>query len=602
MATSANPNTGSSFNRLSEFVKVHRRSLLISLTIIAAATAGTIYLTYPNSGIGFTSAKDRKRKKDKKKKNRKKSSAPGSKNDDSRSSNNGLSTPRKSEESSEENPLNLTKSQIESLSAEERERYAFILKTNGNKAYQSKKYEEALECYSKAIECEEKAVYYSNRAACYTNLKDSEAVIRDCTEALRLDKHYIKALNRRAAARELLGGEENLFLALCDFTACVILDEFKTDTKGATADRVMKRYATEKAQSILKQRGPRLPSPMIIRAYLDAFRQKPRPDLPSDPNQADHTLMLAHDALDAFDYSQACNLFNEVVEQEPSTPDLRAHARMMKATFLFLMGQSQPALEEFDRSISEKPDLLQAWVRKASVDMELGSLDAALRDFSKAIEINPDDPDVYYHRGQVYNVTEQHQEAIEDYRRSIELDPSFVFSHVQLAVAIYKTGEVAKAMEMFKEYLNIDGKESTSPEVHNYFGELLFAEQSFDEALERFESAISLEEKRPGPKNVLPWVNKALVYGTAKSDIQRATECCLKAIEIDDSCEVAIQQLAQFKLQNNETREAINWYEKGIQVAMTEIGLVQLLQFEAAAKAQLSFIENYPEYAARLGL
>lgn len=37
-----------------------------------------------------------------------------------------------------------------------------------------------------------------------------------------------------------------------DFTACVILDEFKTDTKGATADRVMKRYASERAKRILQ--------------------------------------------------------------------------------------------------------------------------------------------------------------------------------------------------------------------------------------------------------------------------------------------------------------------------------------------------------------
>jgi hypothetical protein len=73
-----------------------------------------------------------------------------------------------------------------------------------------------------------------------------------------------------------MGGEENLFQALCgwchsiviqplslcpdaknfigslDFTACVILDEFKTDSKGATADRVMKRYAGEKAKAIIQ--------------------------------------------------------------------------------------------------------------------------------------------------------------------------------------------------------------------------------------------------------------------------------------------------------------------------------------------------------------
>ena len=49
----------------------------------------------------------------------------------------------------------------------------------------------------------------------YTNLGKHEEVVRDCTEALRLDPSYIKALNRRGSAREALGNEENLFNALC---------------------------------------------------------------------------------------------------------------------------------------------------------------------------------------------------------------------------------------------------------------------------------------------------------------------------------------------------------------------------------------------------
>ncbi|KAA1080752.1 TOM (translocase of outer membrane) complex component [Puccinia graminis f. sp. tritici] len=603
--------TTTTISRLTDFVKSNRRALLISLSIAIAATAGTIYLSSSSNNSTNSSSsscsKTSKKKKDSKKskKNRKKNTTTpqNQKSDHQLPPSSQLSSSQKSEEDDQEDdPINFTKEVIESLPEETRCRYAFILKTNGNKAYQAKNYQRAIEYYSKAIECEQKAVYYSNRAACYTYLNDPEAVVKDCTEALRLDKHYIKALNRRASARELLGGEENLFLALCDFTACVILDEFKTDHKGETADRVMKRYAGEKAKSIIKERGPRLPSNMIIRAYLDAFRQKPKPSLPPEPNQADNTLMMAYDALANFDYNHACSLFHEAVEQVPSTTELRAHGYLMKATFLFLMSQPQAALEDFNRALEEKPDLIQAWIRKASVNMELGSLETAMNDFAEALKIDVNDPDVYYHRGQVYNVTEQHHLSIEDYRRSIDLDPSFIFSHVQLAVATYKNGDVPKAMQMFKEYMVVDGHETSSPEVHNYYGELLFAEQKFDEALKRFDSAIQLEENRTGPKNVLPWVNKALVYATAQSDVAKATESCMKALEIDSNCEVAIQHLAQFKLQSNEIKEALKWYEKGIEVAMTELGLSQFIQFHVAAMAQLVFMENYPEFAARLGL
>ncbi|KAG0148195.1 hypothetical protein CROQUDRAFT_41633 [Cronartium quercuum f. sp. fusiforme G11] len=581
-----------------QLVQTHRRALLISLTIAIAAAAGTIYLTSSSSSTSSgrsTPDKEKKKKKDgkKTKKNRKKS--PGSsvvQNSDTDGAPDRSDQVASGADDVELDPRTLTKAQLEALSESKRASYAFALKTKGNKAYQARQFEEAIECYSKAIECEEKAVYYSNRAACYTHLNDSEAVIKDCTDALRLDKNYIKALNRRAAARELLGGEENLLLALFDFTACVILDEFKTDTKGVTADRVMKRYASEKAKRLLQERGPRLPSSMIIRAYLNAFRSKPKPELPPEPSQADRTLDLAYDALAAYDYPHACTLFMEAVEQGPSTADLRAHALMMKATFLFLMGQSALALETFKEALAHLPSLIQAWVRKASVDVELGSLERAMEDFEAALALDPSDPDIYYHRAQVYNVTEQHHLAIADYEKSIELDSSFVFSHVQLAVAVYKTGDAARALKMFEGYLQTH---PDVPEVHNYYGELLFAEQRFEEAMTQFDLAIDLDKNRPGPRNVHPIVNKAMVHATAFQNYDRATSLCEEALAIDDRCEGAIQQVAQFKLQSNDMVSAAEWFGKGVEVAMTEMGLSQFLQFEVAVKAQEAFVAKYPE-------
>lgn len=49
----------------------------------------------------------------------------------------------------------------------------------------------------------------------YTNLNQQDKVIEDCTNALRLDNSYIKALNRRGTAREQIGGIDSLYLALC---------------------------------------------------------------------------------------------------------------------------------------------------------------------------------------------------------------------------------------------------------------------------------------------------------------------------------------------------------------------------------------------------
>jgi len=83
-------------------------------------------------------------------------------------------------------------------------------------------------------------------------MNQSELVIQDCTDALLLDPTYVKALNRRAAAKEIMGSTDQLFDALCDFTAAAILDGFKTEATTKSVDRVMKNLAHQKASEEFK--------------------------------------------------------------------------------------------------------------------------------------------------------------------------------------------------------------------------------------------------------------------------------------------------------------------------------------------------------------
>lgn len=64
-------------------------------------------------------------------------------------------------------------------------------------------------------------IFYSNRAACYANLGQSEQVIQDCNDALKLDPVYVKALNRRAHAFEKLEKYEEALYGKQERTMCV---------------------------------------------------------------------------------------------------------------------------------------------------------------------------------------------------------------------------------------------------------------------------------------------------------------------------------------------------------------------------------------------
>ncbi|KAK9900109.1 ADP ATP carrier receptor [Cystobasidium minutum MCA 4210] len=625
-AAATSTSSASLGSRISDFVEKNKRGLLIGLgaTVVVVGSAGAYYYyTKPTAsrkkgkgadgedspsigGVADDSGASGKRKS--KKKKSKKSTGPATSTQERSSS--PTVEEGDSEGSAADDPLKLTSAQIAALPEEKRKTIAAQLKTKGNKAYSARNFQEAIDIYTQAIACDEQAIFYSNRAACYTNLQKHEEVIRDCTEALRLDPGYVKALNRRGSSREQLGGEENLFQALCDFTAGAIIDGFSNDAMAKSVDRVMKQLAQEKGAKILKEREPRLPSSTFIKAYMEAFRPRPLPEKPENPSQGESTLFLAFDGMDARDYTHAFTLFNEALEQGISDSKLKARALNMRGTFKFIIGDSAGALKDLDESTTLDPKFTQTWVKKASVHMELcstGQSDPAqaFGCFDSAIAIDDKDSDIYYHRGQVYFITGSFDQAIAEYKKSTELDPTFVFSQIQLAVAMYKNEQAERALHLFKRIIRDFGDKS--PEVYNYYGEILLDRAEFTAALENLDKAISLEKERSrkdprSTMNVLPMVNKALCLYQSRQALPEAEEICREALEIDPTCDIAVATLGQLLLQQNKVHEAVKAFEKSAEIARTEPELVNALAYENATKAQLDFIEKYPEYAHRMGL
>ncbi|KAK4352722.1 hypothetical protein RND71_028240 [Anisodus tanguticus] len=79
----------------------------------------------------------------------------------------------------------------------DRNNLAEILKSQGNKAMQSKLYPDAIELYSFAIAlCEDNAVYYCNRAAALTQIHQYEPAVQDCLKSIAINPNYCKAYSR----------------------------------------------------------------------------------------------------------------------------------------------------------------------------------------------------------------------------------------------------------------------------------------------------------------------------------------------------------------------------------------------------------------------
>ncbi|MCJ1427398.1 TOM (translocase of outer membrane) complex component [Sticta canariensis] len=501
-----------------------------------------------------------------------------------------------------ENLPQIDESTVESLSEQERKEYATKLKAAGNIAYGDKNYNEAIDLYGKAILCKPDPIFYSNRAACYNALGNWEKVVEDTSAAITLDSEYVKALNRRANAYEHLGKYSE---ALLDYTASCIIDQFRNEQSAQSVERLLKKVAEAKGKMILEGKERKLPSPSFVTNYLQSFRPRPPPEgleetADLDENSGKGQLragLLAIAKKTGKGYENASAAFDKALELR----DLGEHEALaynMRGTFRYLRGENADALKDLTRSVELQPALSQSFIKRASMHLELGNREAAANDFEQALEQKKDDPDIFYHRAQLHFILGEFGEAAKDYQKSIDLDKDFIFSHIQLGVTQYKMGSIASSMATFRRCIKNFDK---VPDVYNYYGELLLDQQKYQEAVEKFDTAVEMEKQtKPIGMNVLPLINKALALFQWKQDFQEAEKLCQKALIIDPECDIAVATMAQLLLQQGKVTDALKYFERAAELSRTEGEIVNALSYAEATRTQLEVQEKYPQLASRL--
>lgn len=110
-------------------------------------------------------------------------------------------------------------------------------KEQGNEGFKSGKYQEALAIYTEALavdplNTEINSKLYYNRALVNTKLGNLRNAINDCTEALKINEKYVKAVLKRARCQYEM---ENFDEAVKDYELALKLDK-SMETKNALKD------------------------------------------------------------------------------------------------------------------------------------------------------------------------------------------------------------------------------------------------------------------------------------------------------------------------------------------------------------------------------
>lgn len=565
-----------------------RNRTAIAVTTLAGVSAVGAYYYYTQ----HADSQDEDKKKKKKKSKKKGKTSPGAPN--------GSSTTTPAAGSSKIYPVdsktglpNISESDISSLSAKDREAWAMALKEDGNTEFKSKNYENGIAYYTAALQLKNDPVFYSNRSACYAALQDHENVIKDTTEAIKLKPDYTKCVLRRATSYEIL---ENYTEAMFDLTALTIYGGFSNKSVEEVLERVLKKHAVKIVEEDLKHRVPELPSASTISSFFGAFAPETNPEgISEESTGADKFLYDTISNLNSNTiegYEAADTLVNQAVEAY-KVDELNANsenaakaaiALEYSAAMKFLKNEPTAAAADIAKAIQLQPRA-RTYVFRALISADKASFGEALQDFTTAATMDPKSPDVFYQLGQLYYLTGDLEKAKDNFTKAMELNPNNVYAHIQLACITYKNGAVKEAEEKFTQ---AKLKFTTSPEVPNYFGEILADRGEIDLACKQFEISARLQEALPTYSvGALPLINKAsLISRESMERIDEAEELLTTACALDPKSELARITLAQIKLQKEDVDEAIVLFEESSKLARSIEEKVQATSFAEATKMQ----------------
>ena len=322
---------------------------------------------------------------------------------------------------------------------------------------------EAIEDFNKSIQLSpENAAVYNNRGNALMDLGHPDEAVKDFDRAVALSPNYGAAYNNRGNARVALG---QYALAFQDFRKAVeLMPQSAVPFNGrGMAHAELKRYhAAVRDLSRAISINPK---------YTAAYHHR-----------ADAYLGLGMYREAAADATQVLTLQPEVTDPDLLLLRARAYAGDKKLN---------PALEDLNKAIEVKPDLVDAYIERGMVFAQARRFDDAIGDLTRAIEIDPQNVKAYAMRASAKLQAEANDDALSDVNQALQLATND-------ALALRIRGNVYEALTRTDDAI---------ADYRNALAQDPFQAESRD-ALQRLNQEVPTEEGRLLGEPVEGWVIK----------------------------------------------------------------------------------------------
>lgn len=226
--------------------------------------------------------------------------------------------------------------------------------------------------------------------------------------------------------------------------------------------------------------------------------------------------------------------------------------------------------------------------------MKLKNYDEAIKEFEKALLINPKDPRVHNDMGVIYKEYNNFPKAEQHYKYAIKIEPRFNLAIVNLTELYIQEKKFTEATELLDKSLKLKPHDK---ELLYNLGVVYHASGELEKALSYYEQVLSYDSTNPNAIN-----NMAMIY-SEKNNWEKAKDLLMRCINKNSYFALAYANLGDILYSENHIKEALYYYDKGLETNPEHIGLCIALAVlyseigntEKAIAELTEVLKKYPE-------
>jgi tetratricopeptide (TPR) repeat protein len=163
----------------------------------------------------------------------------------------------------------------------------------------------------------------------------------------------------------------------------------------------------------------------------------------------------------AWDFQEAEKILREAVKANPQDNQAAYYLGLSvlmqdkHSEALDILLKAQESLNKPGQNRSAFPDAYQMHIALARTYLELKRNEEAWKNLEAAEKLHPDAVDVHVYRGAYYLNKESLPLAIKELERAMILDDNNAYAHFYAGYAYLRSGNPAKAVEVFKSFLQL---------------------------------------------------------------------------------------------------------------------------------------------------